>query len=58
MSTRALRLLFAACVVAFFGAAAAAFIFPSLAWPAAAVAMVAGVATGPIGNKLDTRSRG
>jgi ABC-type uncharacterized transport system permease subunit len=58
MSTRALRLLFATCVAVFFGSSVVAFIFPSLAWPATAVAMVAGVAAGPIGNKLDARSRG
>ena len=54
----ALRLAFYGCLVAFAGAFVVVAYFPGLIWPAVTVAMVAGVAAGPISDAIGKRTRG
>lgn len=53
-----LRIAFWGCIAAFLAAFWVAATFPSLVWPAATVALIVGVAAGPISEAIGKRTRG
>lgn len=57
MNRTALAIAFYGCIAAFAVCAMAAFFIPGMAAPLGIVALVAGTAAGPLGNRLD-RTRG